>query len=379
MYEMKADMKKRNEERRLKRIWHFTGGTVLLLLAAILSLMARRAEGFAQWYSEHIYRILTETVGRAAGILPFSAAEVLLYILILWLIFSTVKIIWKQLRRTGAGLVDFAGKVFAVVGMLAFLYTACCGINYYRTSFAESAGLEMDGYTTSQLASVCVELTDELNRKAETVERDADGVMICGDDISLSAPAIMKHAAEAYPQLQGYYPRAKELLNPWILSVQKVTGIYSPFTIEANINGDITDYNIPFTACHELSHLRGYMQEEEANFIAWLACRESDRAEFQYSGSLRGWIGCMNVLYRADYELWAAIRVTLNPAVEADIAANRDYWAKFESPVADAAQTVNDTYLKVNGQSDGIQSYGRMADLIVSWYLMGYADREGGM
>ena len=79
----------------------------------------------------------------------------------------------------------------------------------------------------------------------------------------------------------------------------------------------------------------------------------------------------MNVLYRADYDVWAQIRVQLNPAVEADIAANRDYWAKFEGPVADAAQTVNDTYLKANGQTDGIQSYGRMADLIVAYYISG--------
>ena len=111
------------------------------------------------------------------------------------------------------------------------------------------------------------------------------------------------------------------------------------------------------------------MQEEEANFIAWLACRKSARTDFQYSGSLRGWISCMNVLYRSDYDAWAQIRVQLNPLVEADLAANRVYWAKFEGPVADAAQIVNDNYLKVNGQSDGIQSYGRMADLIVAYCL----------
>ena len=100
-----------------------------------------------------------------------------------------------------------------------------------------------------------------------------------------------------YPELSGYYPQPKGLLFPAFLSVQNLSGIYSPFTIEANYNSAMVSYNLPFTICHELSHLRGFMQEEEANFIAYLASSQSDYKEFQYSGSLMGWIYCMNVLY----------------------------------------------------------------------------------
>ena len=70
-----------------------------------------------------------------------------------------------------------------------------------------------------------------------------------------------------YPELSGYYPQPKGLLFPAFLSVQNLSGIYSPFTIEANYNSAMVSYNLPFTICHELSHLRGFMQEEEANFI----------------------------------------------------------------------------------------------------------------
>ena len=38
----------------------------------------------------------------------------------------------------------------------------------------------------------------------------------------------------------------------------------------------MVSYNLPFTTCHELSHLRGFMQEEEANFIGFLACVNAD-------------------------------------------------------------------------------------------------------
>lgn len=46
--------------------------------------------------------------------------------------------------------------------------------------------------------------------------------------------------------------------------MQQLCGVYSPFTVEANYNGDMPDYNVPHTLCHELSHLKGFMREDEA-------------------------------------------------------------------------------------------------------------------
>ena len=130
----------------------------------------------------------------------------------------------------------------------------------------------------------------------------------------------------------------------------------------------MTAYNIPFTLCHELSHLRGFMQEQEANFIAFLACTESDRIEFQYSGYLSGWVYCMNTLYEASYESWQEVRAQLCAEAEPDLKANNAFWASYDGKVAEVANQVNDTYLKINGQEDGVQSYDRMVDLIVAYF-----------
>ena len=125
---------------------------------------------------------------------------------------------------------------------------------------------------------------------------------------------------------------------------------------------------IPFTACHELSHLRGFMQEQEANFIAFLACSKSGEDAFAYSGYLSGWIQCMNVLYKTDYDAWKEVRGTLPPEAEADLRLNREFWAKYDGAIAEVSNKVNDTYLKANGQKDGVKSYNRMVDLIVAYY-----------
>ena len=174
--------------------------------------------------------------------------------------------------------------------------------------------------------------------------------------------------AEKYPDMKGYYPHPKPVCVSEILSYQNLSGVYSPFTIEANYNGDMQDYNIPFTACHELSHLRGFMQEQEANFIAFLACSGSEEEAFAYSGYLMGWILCMNVLYRADYDAWEEVRSQLPQEAEQDLKLNREFWAEYDGRIAEVSNRVNDTYLKANGQSDGVKSYNRMVDLIVAYY-----------
>ena len=110
------------------------------------------------------------------------------------------------------------------------------------------------------------------------------------------------------------------------------------------------------------------MQEEEANFIAFLACIESERTDFQYSGYLSGWVYCMNALYRADYESWQEVRLLLNEAAEPDLSANTEFWDAYEGRISETADKINDTYLKVNGQADGVQSYSRMVDLIVAYF-----------
>lgn len=335
-----------------------------LAVSAGLILLAKSISGFAEWYSASVYDAIVGIVGRITGIVPFSVVEILLYIFIVPIIYRIISLLLK--KHTSA---EFLSSIVLISSVLFSLYVVNCGINYHRVSFAESSDLILKEYTVDQLETVCMILTEDLNECADLVERDVHGVMVHESNLHDEAKAAMYKLSEDYPQLQGYYPPPKRLLFPWILSVQQITGIYSPFTVEANYNNALVDYNIPFSACHELSHLRGYMQEEEANFIAWLACTKSDNIDFQYSGTMRGWISCMNLLYRNDQESWKNIRLQLNEKVEADLTANSLFWDQYEGKIAEYAEKVNDTYLKANGQADGIKSYSRMADLIVAYYI----------
>ena len=62
------------------------------------------------------------------------------------------------------------------------------------------------------------------------------------------------------------------------------------------------------------------------------------------------------------------LKALLPEGVLRDLAANSRYWARYDTPVGETADRWNDAYLKANAQTDGVQSYGRMVDLLIAFY-----------
>ena len=363
-------MKKQQDGKGKRAGRRILAAAALLLVSAFLMIGAAQMPAFAEWYSEHIYPLIVTTVGRVMGIFPFSVVEVCLYLLLAGVAVSVIVLIVNCIRKGGAGnrIFRWFSKTALTVGILAFLYTVGCGINYHRESFSQAEGIVTSDYGVEELKEVCLRLTQEVNAASSAVTRDDSGLMELEAPEGEGAVEAMEKLSETFSSLEGYYPEPKKVAVSEILSYQQLSGVYSPFTVEANYNGDMVSYNIPFTACHELSHLRGFMDDREANFVAFLACISSERADFRYSGYLSGWVYCMNALYRADPEAWQVVRGTLAPEAEPDLAANNAFWDRYEGAVSETANRINDTYLKANGQADGVQSYDRMVDLIVAYF-----------
>lgn len=347
-----------------------TVAAVLIAISAGLLILAGQVPAFAEWHAENIYPLLIGSMGRITGIFPFSVSEIGIYVLLCIFVATLVRMLFRVTRSTERAALIFRwlSGVLLAAGILGVLYTVCCGINYHRCSFSEEEGIQTYSYSVEELKNVCLILTEQVNALADEVQRDEDGILELEGSEDKGGVEAMENLSAEYESLKGYYPRPKELILSEILSYQQLTGIYLPFTAEANYNGDMTSYNKPFTVCHELSHLRGFMQEQEANFIAFLACIGSDRKDFNYSGYLSGFVYCTNALYQADRESWQEVRGMLDPAAEIDLAANNAFWDRYEGAVSDMAEQINDTYLKANGQGDGVKSYDRMVDLLVAYY-----------
>ena len=256
--------------------------------------------------------------------------------------------------------------------MLVFLFVGLWGLNHYGPSVAERVGLEVTGYTNAQLTETTAYMAAQAGAWADQVERSEAGDMKT-DFAALSKSARLGYEAlgetYAFFQTEEPLPRVKRLLAPNIFSYAGITGIFVPFTGESGVNPDTYAASLPFTMCHELAHRLSIAAEDEANFAAFLACTAHSDAVFQYSGWYSAFIYCYNALYEADRAAATEIWDNMSDTLRADCRRANDHYAPYEGAVQDAAQQVNDAYLKAFDEEDGVQSYGKAADLLIAWYL----------
>ncbi|WP_343209874.1 DUF3810 domain-containing protein [Anaerolentibacter hominis] len=356
-----------------KKLWMLLAGPV----GMILILVAQTVPDFAEKiYAGGIYRGLSAALSGLTGLLPFSLMEVGIVILIpgvLWIVIRFVMKLVKEKETRKERLISGGLNILCAVSLIYFIFVITCGVNYYRYYFTQYSGLEITQSSTEELAQLVESLRDTANDLRKDLPEDAQGVVVMDyPDYKSMAEAsreAMVSLGEVYPVLAGPYPRPKPVLFSRFMSYTRTTGVFSCFTMEANVNTDVTGYTIPASMCHELAHLKGFMREDEANYISYLACRNSDDIRLQYSGVMMALVYAGNQLYQSDAERYARVRRGYSDGVDADLKAETVYWNEFEqSLVGTVSDKVNDVYLKVQKQTDGTRSYGRMVDLLLAEY-----------
>lgn len=348
---------------------------VLIPIAFLLTFVAKRNSYFAeQIFAKHIYKWISQIISTITSIFPFSLAEILIVtlpviFLIIFIKFLIGLLVEKSTRKERL----FKGilNLLCIGSVMFFLFTILAGLNYYRYSFGVYSNLEIVDSSVEELYLLSESLAIQANElRAQIPIIDESGVFqlsMSHNELANIADHCYELLSKDYPILKGYYGAPKPILLSATMSQTEITGIFIPFTMEANVNVDIPDYTIPATMLHELAHLRGFMREDEANFIAYLAGMKSDYAEVRYSSTMLAMIISGNTLYQQDTDLYFKIRDQYSEGVLKDIRANSAYWQKYEDTViSTASNKINDTYLKANNQKDGVKSYGRMLDLLLA-------------
>lgn len=401
---------------------------VVLAIIILLNIAAWVSSSFCDWYIAHVFPAWVNTLGRITGIFPFSVGEWMILLgLALVAVAAALGLIWavtgviKEIRavgrrRSGAerrekpagkfqrftlGFYRFFAWALLCVGAVM---TLNCFILYHASTFSEHYFGEDDGeYTATELLMMYNKVAAECNRLAEVMERDKTGMVIyTGEsgvqisyrdgegwntglaDMADEARGLMQQLGKTYSQLDGWYPRPKALHFSDFMCQQYMQGYYFPFSMEANYNDVMHILNIPSTMCHELAHLRGYIYEDEANLIGYLACVQSENPFFQYAGNL----SVLTYLYNDVYKLYKDYPKTYEAAVDAagyvavsgqvwedNIFVSDDEWdringdALIDTEVVDkAADVFIDANLKVNGIADGKISYSRVVRLLLQYY-----------
>ena len=381
----------------------------IIILTVLLNLLSWNSTVFCDTYATYIFPIWVNTSGRVTGLFPFSVGEWMIAAGILTLILAVLcglttlllRIFHKKCPRALRNYLRFFAWVLAVV---CLVMTLNCFMLYHVTPFSEKypgggqasrTGGSVSGqsaYTIEEFLRLRNRVAERCNELSAQVERDETGYIVYSGSSSQTGGTIdmqdkareeMRKLGETYPQLAGFYPRPKPLFYSDFMCQQNMLGWYFPFSMEANYNEVAYVMNLPATMCHELAHLKGFIYEDEANFIGYLACVQSDDIYFEYSGylSVLGYLE-RDLLKAAKEEPQAfedAVReqglVKLLDAVyEDDIFVTDEEWERIEGKAILDTETVSkatdafvDTTLKANGVEDGMISYSRVVELMLMY------------
>jgi len=321
-------------------------------------------------FARGVFRLLSAMFGTLTQYLPFSFAELLV---VAALPAAAVLLAWA-VRRPAVRARLLRGGVWCV--SIAFtLYLFMHGLQYARRPLAEQMGLTVSGSSSVERLSALTAFFAEKAAAARTAcQEDAVGCMRLPDTVG----DVLKNGGEGYARLAQRYPflngtvhRAKRVLlsRPW--SYTGITGMYFPFTAEANVNVDVPPDEMLITVTHELAHTRGFAHEDECNFLGILACVNHPQAEWQYAGWLAAYQYAADALYAADAAAWREVAALCSDGMRRDLARRAAYWAQFEGAVQELSTEVNHAFIQANGDRDGVARYGKVTALLMAYYADG--------
>ncbi|MDE3245562.1 MAG: DUF3810 domain-containing protein [Acidobacteriota bacterium] len=306
--------------------------------------------------------------------LPWSLGELILLTLlagiILWLrgllrmlVYRPPGVLRSLLRRMGG--------LFALAGLLYASFVGLWGLNYLRPPIVRTLNWPLEAPTADELQGLCEELALDANRLRKGLPSDGTGAL------KVDRPWVLDHRNEGYEQFRGVLApvlpaslqepsRPKIAFLSPLMSRSLTYGMYIPWTGEALLNGSTPSPALPFSVCHEMAHQQGIAREDEANFVAYLACRRHPDPLFRYSGARAALGEAMAQLRVIHLESWKAIRASLEPGVLADEAAETAWLRQHQGRFSQVQGRVYDGYLKSQGQADGALSYGRVVDLLIA-------------
>lgn len=343
----------------------------IALLAFVIVVVARRNVAFADFFNRRISAVLRAALAYITNPIPFSLAELLIVLLPVLLIVLIVYAVRRKTRSWRSVLVYVVSLVSAI-SIIFSIFVFGYGVGYYVPTLDQKLELDSVPVSAEELKDTALWLSEEISLLASDIYFGTNGASIMPYSLSEMSDKLMdsyKSLSQKHDFLQDLNSNIKPVMASVAMSHAHLTGVYTFFTGESNLNIDFPDYTLPYTAAHEFAHQRGIARENEANFIAFLACVESDDAYLRYSGYVNLYEYVVSALYSANRDMYKEVRAFLPQCVNGEMVAYSTFYDQYRhSEAAKVNNAVNNAFLQANGTAEGTKSYGMVVDLAVSYY-----------
>lgn len=336
----------------------------LFLAACIVVEICKHSMPFCEWIRNSVSSPLRIFSGYLTSWIPFSLGETLVVTLpfaIVWMLVFARHTLARAVRSLVCIMLAVAS--FVILSFLP-LYSGkpvnlCMG--FERTPVTESQVEYAYRYTVSNLNSM-------LSKGLVSYTPDGFSVMPYSfKELSDKVNSAYKKALESeeFSFLTDMDVPAKPIFLSEYMTYTGLSGVYTPFTGEANINTNFPDYVVAFTCAHEIAHQRGVAPEDECSFVAYAVLSQCDDPYLRYAANRYALDYLQNAMWMADSNVCFEIMKSTDGRILNESVAYTEFFEKYrDNTASDIADVINDTSLKINNQEHGIRSYGMMAELV---------------
>lgn len=343
-----------------KRIASRYGGISALVLAlAMRFFFALYPGAFEAVYFQHAFPFIRKIQSWIDFLWVIPGYYILAFSLVGWLI-------WRWPKKSG--LKKFAIRIANLISGMAASFLFLFGMMYLDRGYANRYDLENPPEQVNLVSHYTATMTRAMSaRSSIPFANDTLDITMINEFPTEKIKKWVSDVLIEYPagdidiDLVKFKPAG-------ILRRLGISGIYNPFTGEANIDAALPSIQMVYVAAHEMAHAHGITSEAEANFVAYLACLES---------------GDPIAVYAAEYMLWRQIAQEINKTYPRELLDDlvktipqkliQDRQALIAVYYAHKAyfpavtHTLNNTYLKVQGIEAGADDYDGFLKIYLAW------------
>ncbi|MBE6708031.1 MAG: DUF3810 domain-containing protein [Ruminococcaceae bacterium] len=344
----------------------FCAFPIILLLHLLFSV----SEIFSESYLRTVGAFFRTVLAWLTNFFPISIAEAMIIFVPVAVVIVIVLIVRTyQMSRDYSRIIC---RLISIVIVVYELFVLTFAAGFYVRDIGEMYGIKRREISLDELYSATVICAEGANARYDEIDGRGPEFTTMGMSLDELNSKLLK-SFDILSDEYGYPVKLWSRVKPVVLSepmtYTHISGIYTFFTGEANINVNFPDFIIPFTAAHELSHQRGVSREDEANFVAFMVCIASNDAYVRYSGYLNMLRYMSQALYSVSPEKYGEVYELLSDGVKAELYSYSRFFDKYrENVAASVSDAVNDTYLSVMSGTDS-RSYGMVVDLAALYLL----------
>ncbi len=354
---------------RIMTVWSFVFFAIAFVAVGIHVALCL-SPSFADSFNGTVSAGFRFFLAKITSVYPASLAELVILSSPV-ILFLVLRGIWRYMARAKRGFIRSFCAILSVAALMYSLFVFDFAAGYRTTRLPERMGLTVEKTEPEVLYSVTMTVIERLNAEVPEVSFRPDGASV----VPYSHEELVSKLTEAYDSVREDYPFIKNFKAPVkrlvispVMTYTHVSGVFSFYTGEANLNTNYPDFVNVFSTAHEMAHQRGIAREDEANFIAYLVLIRSDDPYLRYCGYLNMYEYLADPLWGASEELYDDAAQSLDRAVLLELKAYSEFFEKYkDSAASKVAEKVNNGYLVIQG-TEGVKSYGMVADLAIAYH-----------